>query len=114
MLRVVSKSFLPAAILALLCTGAYAQNTAVFPQVAFGGPFTTFVSIANATGIPAQNVRIQFFDDNGAPLAANIDGGAAAATVTFNLPELGEKVIQLTGDAVKAGWGSSLTQIQAN
>lgn len=77
----------------------------LLPHLAVGGPYVTFISVSSADGVPAKQVQVQLFDDNGTPLATTVDGVSGISTVTLTLSAKEERVLRVTGGALaKSGW----------
>lgn len=85
-----------------------AQDTIVFPQVAVGDPWTTFITVADPHGFD-RPVLIELFDSDGNPMEASFDGGELRSSLTIDLGVFEERVLQLTGPALRAGWARLTT-----
>src|SRR5215510_16368181 len=74
-------------------------NTLYFPQVAFGGGYSTTFVIIN-TGTTAVSSQVVFYDQNGTPhpeftTPVNL---APASSMRFTLPNTGSNVSLLWGE----------------
>lgn len=76
----------------------------VLPQLAYGGGWSTTVYLSN-TGILPANCSLNFYADNGAPLAAPVDGGPPISAWTGSLSAGGSTTLEFpnSGD-LKQGW----------
>jgi hypothetical protein len=83
-----------------------AAFTAVFPQIAIGGLYTTYLTFAEPNGIPSKKIQVELFDNTGSALKASFDGNPAASNYSFTLASFQEKVIELSafGTELKTGW----------
>jgi hypothetical protein len=82
-----------------------AAFTAVFPQIAIGGPYTTYLTFAEPNGTPNKEIQIELFDDAGSDFKASFDGNPAASSYTFTLSPFQERVIELSDPgSLRTGW----------
>jgi hypothetical protein len=102
--RIVSLSLLVLCISASLYAQADYYTWASFPQIAFGGGYTTYLTIsdplANGPNEP-RNVYVYLYDSNGNPLSATVDQGIGQISGEFHfmLSALQEKTFAFTGSS---------------
>ena len=88
---------------------AFGQMTASLPQIAFGGGYTTFITIKDTVSLK-QSITISLYNDRGEPLPASFNGSAPVGVFTTALDHDTTRVLTLTGaGAAQAGWASVST-----
>ena len=88
---------------------AFGQMTASLPQVAFGGGYTTFITVRDVVSL-RQNITISLYNDRGDSLPASFDGAAPVGVFTTVLEHDTTRVLALTGTGpAQAGWASVRT-----
>jgi hypothetical protein len=77
----------------------------VLPHIAFGGGWTTTITLVNLWEVPAD-FTLRFYADNGAPLTVPVSGAAPAALITGNIPvgAVRKYVISNSAGAAVSGW----------
>jgi hypothetical protein len=103
------KFFLRFLALSILCAaGAFGQGT--FGQIAFGGSWQTTFTLMNMSTTSAD-VTLSFFDDNGLPLAAPVQGFGVMSVYTFTIPPSNAQNVVLSSLAgtTTQGWASMST-----
>ncbi|MBI2820919.1 MAG: hypothetical protein HYX74_01720 [Acidobacteria bacterium] len=96
-------------IVTLFISAGFAQALVNLPQVAVGGPISTYITVVESNNV-SKEVQIDLFDDNGSPFLASFDGGAAVSNFTFNLGPFTERVFMLTSSGpARAGWARLTT-----
>jgi len=80
------------------------------PHLAYGGGYTSYLTIREINGVPSKQVWVYLYDDDGKFLAATVDGSAASTTAgysfTFTLGTHQEKTFAITGSASDLKVGS--------
>jgi hypothetical protein len=68
------------------------------PHLAFGGGYTSYLTIRDPQGISTRSVWVYFYADDGSPLAANVEGqGQNISNFNFTLLTSQEKAFAITG-----------------
>ena len=80
---------------------------AALPHIAVGGTYVTGITAVN-TGSVTQNVAMNFYGDNGKPLAIPVGGYGTVSTVTLSVPPGGETYVEAgtSGFPLTGGWAS--------
>jgi hypothetical protein len=98
-------------ILSFAAQGVWAQTTYTWqelPHLAFGGGYTTYLTIGDPHGIAGNqnSITVRFWDDDGKSLLANVEGFGLVSSFTVSLSRFQQKSFAITGDATKisVGW----------
>ena len=97
------------AVSALGGCAAFGQGT--FGQIAYGGCWQTTFTLINMNTTTA-NVTLNFYGDNGSPVAAPVLGVGNRSVYTFAIPAGGDQNVVLQGlstDPTVAGWANMTT-----
>ncbi len=77
------------------------------PHMAFGGGYTTYLTIGDAHGLPSDQstITVYLYGNDGSPLVANVSGFGQVSTFTFSLSPFEQRSFSITGTTVTvSGW----------
>jgi hypothetical protein len=98
--------FLPLGLISAGLLFAQTEERAIIPQIADGGGWKTRVVIVNRSLSLAARPILNFFGQNGAPLAFSVLGAGMVSNLERTIPPGGSLIVETAGlqPEVQAGW----------
>jgi hypothetical protein len=94
--------------LSVLCAAGAFGQIGTFAQIAYGGSWQTTFTLMNLDSTDPVTLTLSFFNDDGSPLNAPVQGSTVTAAYTFTIPPSGAQNVVLSGSPVSTteGWAS--------